>query len=75
MLEVAAGRELGVRAAGAGKWCLMLKDHGRESDQTLLDGALAYRVKYNVFKESVHSVPGDWTGQDGGSLHSRPRQV
>ena len=30
-----------------------------ESVPTLLDGTLAYRVKYIVLKKSVYSVPGE----------------
>src|SRR5271157_885175 len=37
---------------------------------TLLDGTLACCVKYPVHKESVHSVPWEWTGQDCGLLRA-----
>ena len=31
---------------------------------------MAYRVKYIMLKESVHSVHWEWTGHDGGLLRA-----
>src|SRR5208337_3544385 len=45
-------------------------DRPFESVQTLLDGTLTIRVKYIEHKESVHGVPWEWTGHNGGLLRA-----